>query len=120
MQATAIAHPNVALIKYWGKADVATNLPAVGSLSLTLAGIRTRTTVRFSSDLAADTLTINGVADPKAQPRVSRCLDMLRAVAGVKHPAEVKQSMKGVPVTGSVKRTPCLLASITSSLPALR
>ncbi|MEZ4240891.1 MAG: hypothetical protein R3F59_32985 [Myxococcota bacterium] len=34
--ATAVAHPNIALVKYWGKRDVALNLPAVPSLSLTL------------------------------------------------------------------------------------
>ena len=83
MQATAIAHPNVALIKYWGKQDVATNLPAVGSLSLTMGGLGTRTTVSFEADLAGDELLINGKADAVALPRVTRCLDMLRAIAGV-------------------------------------
>lgn len=36
---------NIALIKYWGKADAQANIPAVGSLSLTLAGLLTKTTV---------------------------------------------------------------------------
>ncbi|MCA9567838.1 MAG: diphosphomevalonate decarboxylase [Myxococcales bacterium] len=43
--ATAIAHPNIALVKYWGKRDTALNLPAVPSISLTLDGFRTRTQV---------------------------------------------------------------------------
>lgn len=46
--ATATAHSNIALVKYWGKragADPALNLPAVGSLSMTLEGLRTVTTV---------------------------------------------------------------------------
>lgn len=47
-QATATAHPNIALIKYWGKRDLRLNLPAVSSLSLTLAGFSTRTQVRWS------------------------------------------------------------------------
>jgi diphosphomevalonate decarboxylase len=83
MQATASAHPNVALIKYWGKQDVATNLPAVGSLSLTLGGLTTLTTVNFSADLDRDELTINGASDEVAISRVTRCLDMLRQHAGV-------------------------------------
>ncbi len=83
MQASAIAHPNVALIKYWGKRDTAANLPATGSLSLTLSGISTRTTVEFAADLAADELTVNGAPDNKAAARVSHCLDRLRAIAGV-------------------------------------
>ena len=45
MQVTARAHPNIALIKYWGKADVADNLPAVPSLSVTLAELCTETRV---------------------------------------------------------------------------
>lgn len=83
MQATALAHPNVALIKYWGKRDAELNLPAVGSLSLTLGGLCTRTRVRFDSGLATDQLLLNGQPDERALSRVSRCLDLLRARAGV-------------------------------------
>jgi diphosphomevalonate decarboxylase len=89
MQATAIAHPNVALIKYWGKEDVAINLPAVGSLSLTLDGLTTRTSVLFDPEFSRDEVIINGRPDEQAQPRVARCLDMLRANAGVADKAQV-------------------------------
>lgn len=37
--ATAAACANVALVKYWGKRDPVRNLPAVGSLSVTLADL---------------------------------------------------------------------------------
>ena len=90
MRATAIAHPNVALIKYWGKEDTGTNLPAVGSLSLTMGGLETRTTVEFSPELDADELSINGVADPIALERVTRCLDLLRVRAGTELRARVE------------------------------
>lgn len=43
--ATAVAHANVALVKYWGKRDEDLNLPAVGSISLTLSGLRAVATV---------------------------------------------------------------------------
>ena len=43
MRATAIAQPNIALIKYWGKRDTEQNLPAVGSISITLVAISTPT-----------------------------------------------------------------------------
>lgn len=89
MQATAVAHPNVALIKYWGKEDIATNLPAVGSLSLTMGGLATRTMVRFDAELDHDSLTVNGKSDEIALARVSRCLDLLRGHAGVELRAEV-------------------------------
>jgi len=47
---TAIAHPNIALVKYWGKRDLALNLPATGSISLTLEPFRTRTTVTWGAE----------------------------------------------------------------------
>ena len=37
----ARACANIALVKYWGKRDAALNLPATGSLSLTLAALMT-------------------------------------------------------------------------------
>ena len=43
--ATAVAHPNLALIKYWGKRDEQLVLPHTGSLSLTLDVFPTTTTV---------------------------------------------------------------------------
>ncbi len=89
MQASAIAHPNVALIKYWGKRDTAANLPATGSLSLTLSGIATRTTVEFVAGLSADELTLNGAPDHRAAARVTHCLDRLRAMAGTRLRARI-------------------------------
>lgn len=55
--ATAVAHPNVALIKYWGKQLGAGNRPATPSLSVTLSGIATTTRVEAAP---ADRLWLNG------------------------------------------------------------
>ena len=52
--ARATARANIALAKYWGKSDVALNLPAVPSISLTLDGLVTTTTVTFDETLTAD------------------------------------------------------------------
>ena len=49
-RATAVAHPNIALAKYWGKRDRALNLPTNGSLSLTLAPFCTTTAVTWGVD----------------------------------------------------------------------
>jgi diphosphomevalonate decarboxylase len=81
MRASAIAHPNVALIKYWGKRETAANLPAVGSLSVTLGGLRTETTVEFDSNLGQDVLILNGEETPSEQGRLVACLDALRELA---------------------------------------
>ena len=86
---TAIAGTNIALGKYWGKRDAARNLPATGSLSLTLKEMGTRTTVRFGGG-AADRVTLNGEpADARVLARVSTFLDRVRARAGIQHRAEV-------------------------------
>jgi diphosphomevalonate decarboxylase len=45
MHASVVAHPNIALVKYWGKRDSRLNLPAAGSLSLTLGPVATRTSL---------------------------------------------------------------------------
>ena len=81
MQASAQAQPNIALVKYWGKKDIVQNLPATGSISITLDAPRTRTRVSFSEDLAQDQFLLNGKPEAAMLNRVSACLDNLRALA---------------------------------------
>jgi diphosphomevalonate decarboxylase len=74
--ATATAHPNIALVKYWGKRDLALNLPAVPSLSLTLDRFQTRTTVVWGAE--ADSVELDGErASEHAAGRVLAFLDLL-------------------------------------------
>ena len=80
--ATARACANIALVKYWGKRDAQLNLPAAGSLSLTLGALVTETTVAFDPALAADELILDGsVARPTEVARISSFLDLIRAEA---------------------------------------
>jgi len=74
MRATAKAQPNIALIKYWGKRDTNRNLPAVGSISITLADLYTTMSVDFDTSLGSDVLVVNGADNSSMLPRVSRCL----------------------------------------------
>jgi diphosphomevalonate decarboxylase len=81
MQATARAHPNIALIKYWGRRDHALNLPVTGSLSMTMGGVHTTTTVRVEPGLRRDELVLDGQpAGEEARLRVARHLDRLRVL----------------------------------------
>ena len=89
-QATAKAHANFALIKYWGKRDKALNLPAVGSLSITLDDLYTRTSVNFDSGLSQDSVSLNGQEQAPGDPRVSATLDLLREAAGISDRARVE------------------------------
>jgi diphosphomevalonate decarboxylase len=79
MKATAVAHPNIALIKYWGKGDPERNVPAVRSISITLDTLTTTTGVCFDPTLSEDTFTLNGEEHPERLARVTRCLDVLRS-----------------------------------------
>ncbi|MDZ4158988.1 MAG: diphosphomevalonate decarboxylase [Anaerolineaceae bacterium] len=83
--ATAIAHPNIAFIKYWGNRDHALRLPLNGSISMNLAGLFTRTQATFDPALERDELTLNHQpASGAPLERVSRFLDHVRALAGVR------------------------------------
>ena len=77
MRATARAQPNIALVKYWGKRDSGLNLPAVGSISITLDSLFTEMTVSFDSGLDGDRLTVDGDDAADLLPRLSLCLDTL-------------------------------------------
>jgi len=86
----AVAHSNIALAKYWGKADAVRNLTAVPSLSMTLAALRTVTSVRFDEALDADELTLGGqVVGGRPLLRVSNLLDNVRAQVGANTHARV-------------------------------
>ena len=74
MRAIARAQPNIALIKYWGKGDADRNLPAVGSISITLAELYTTMCVEYDDALTDDVLTVNGRDDAGMLPRIQRCL----------------------------------------------
>ena len=71
--ATAIAHPNIALVKYWGKQSGSGNLPATPSVSVTVAGLTTTTRVVPAE---RDALRING--DIRRESKVKSLLDALR------------------------------------------
>lgn len=58
-QATALAHPNIAFIKYWGNEDDLLRLPSNASLSMNLGSLRTITTVTFDNSLPGDELQLN-------------------------------------------------------------
>jgi diphosphomevalonate decarboxylase len=89
-KATAIAHPNIAFVKYWGNTDDDLNLPTTPSVSMNLDSFHTITTVGFDAGLERDTLIINDApASRPALQRVSRHLDQVRALAATRARARV-------------------------------
>lgn len=88
--ARAVAHSNIALVKYWGKSDVRLNLPAVPSLSLTLDALKTRTEVHFDKALCTDEVTLDGsLVSGHEQARVVALLDRVRTLASIDTRARV-------------------------------
>ncbi|MFH7595711.1 diphosphomevalonate decarboxylase [Streptomyces racemochromogenes] len=77
--AVATAHPNIALVKYWGKQDEELVLPLADSLSMTLDVFPTTTCVTRCPGAPADTVTMDGrPASQEAARRVVRFLDLVR------------------------------------------
>ena len=76
----ARAHTNIALIKYWGKADEDLILPMNNSLSVSLERFYTETKVTFSESYTEDTLVLNGeTVNATESKKITRFMDMLRA-----------------------------------------
>lgn len=90
-RATALAHPNIAFIKYWGNRNPELRLPANSSLSMGLAGLETRTTVGFDGALKQDEFSLNGgeLRGP-ARERISVFLDLVRSMAGTETRARIE------------------------------
>lgn len=84
------AHPNIALVKYWGVRDRTRALPYNSSLSVTLDRLRSRTTVSFDPALPRDRVVLNGV-EASGGPRdaVVGFLHRVREMAATPDSAEV-------------------------------
>lgn len=77
-KATAIAHPNIALVKYWGKRDPALNLPHQSSLSITLAPLSITATVELGG--SSEGVVIDGkIAEAAEHSRVEKLIAPLAA-----------------------------------------
>lgn len=87
-RSTAIAHSNIALIKYWGKVDSRLAIPATSSVSLTLDAYSTETTVEWGSDHDSVVLDGDRLTGVPAD-RVSRFLDLVRDLSGRREYAHV-------------------------------
>ncbi|MER5349524.1 diphosphomevalonate decarboxylase [Kitasatospora sp. NPDC002551] len=110
--ATAVAHPNIALVKYWGKRDERLVLPWTDSLSLTLDVFPTTTRVRLAPDAGQDTVTLDGVpltGEPRR--RVTAFLDLVRERAAL--------PLRAVVETRNTVPTGAGLASSASGFAAL-
>ena len=108
-KAVSLAHPNIALAKYWCKREHGVNLPAVPSLSVTLGGMSTHTEVEVQ-DGPSDALVLDGVrVEGRPLARVSQLCDLL---AGTDRPRVLVTSANDFPSASG-------LASSASAFAAL-
>ena len=114
--ATASANTNIALIKYWGKADESLMIPTTSSLSLTLDETWTTTTVSFDGGNGdADAVRINGSAPGgTALARVTRFLDLVRERSGVTQRASVT-STSTVPLAAGLASSAAGFAALAAA-----
>jgi len=119
MHASVVAHPNIALVKYWGKRDSRLNLPAAGSLSLTLGPVATRTSLTFGAD--EDRLELNGFAVPAAKRlRVATLLDRVRDLVALQQGPAARAALGGARILSTNDfPTAAGLASSSSGFAAL-
>ena len=120
MRAIATAHPNIALIKYWGKSDIERNIPAVGSLSITLDGLTTTTSVSFISELEEDEFLLGGRVGPGMAGRVTGCLDLIRERAGIRTRAKVESDNDFPTAAGLASSASGFAALVTAADAALK
>ena len=115
MKATARAHTNIALVKYWGKKNPKLMLPQTDSLSLTLDRFYTTTTVKFDPTLTTDEIQIDGqVAKPKVAKRVSDFLTLVRDRYQVKDFAKVT-SVNNVPMAAGLASSASAFAALAAA-----
>lgn len=115
MKATARAHTNIALVKYWGKKDQQLMLPQTDSLSLTLDRFYTDTSVDFRPNLDRDYLVVDNhqiAADHTG--KVSRVLNIVRSLSGQSSYALV-QSHNHVPMAAGLASSASAFAALATA-----
>lgn len=111
----ARAHTNIALIKYWGKADEALIIPMNNSLSVTLDRFYTETRVTFDETLTEDQLILNGeVVNAKESAKIQRYMEMIRKEAGISEHALI-ESENFVPTAAGLASSASAYAALAGA-----
>lgn len=115
MKTTAISHPDIALIKYWGKKPgfEELRLPANGSIAMVLSGLQTITTVEFSDKYSIDTIVIDhNEISGRQKVRVIEHLDRIRSKAKITLNARV-QSENNFPMSAGISSSASGFSALT-------
>lgn len=111
--ASAIAHSNIAFIKYWGNLDDERRLPLNDSLSMNLSAAQTRTAVHFDPERGDDWVILDGETRfGPARDRVVAHLDRIRWRAGITMSAVVR-SQNSFPMGTGIASSASGFAALT-------
>ncbi len=109
----AAAHPNFALVKYWGKQPGPHNVPAVESISATVDGLCTQVALRLRPEASEDQLWTDGVvASAAVAARLRRFVDLFRARSGSAAAVEV-HSRSNFPAAAGLASSASAFAALT-------
>ncbi|MCM0582078.1 diphosphomevalonate decarboxylase [Weissella diestrammenae] len=115
---TAKAHTNIALLKYWGKADSQLIIPTTTSISLTLDEFYTETAVNFDASLTSDDIYINDdQITGAAGQKVVTFLNLVRQQANITDFAVVR-SNNHVPTAAGLASSASAFAALAGAASA--
>ncbi|RVU71725.1 MULTISPECIES: diphosphomevalonate decarboxylase [Lactobacillus] len=113
MKATARAHTNIALIKYWGKADAKLRLPLMSSLSMTLDAFYSDTTIERAEENSE--FYLNGQKQSgQAAQRVFNYLTLLQEKFDLHDPLSV-HSINHVPTAAGLASSSSAFAALAAA-----
>lgn len=82
MKASAKANSNIAFVKYWGKRDTKLIIPTNPSISMTMEGLTTHTTIEFSSEYTENEVVLNGKGQSgKSLEKISTQVERIKKLA---------------------------------------
>ncbi|WP_353463182.1 diphosphomevalonate decarboxylase [Mammaliicoccus sciuri] len=115
MSGKARAHTNIALIKYWGKADESLIIPMNNSLSVTLDKFYTETKVTFSPEYTKDILVLNGEEVNEAQSKkIYQFMNLVRERSHTSHYAYI-ESVNYVPTAAGLASSASAFAALAAA-----
>ena len=87
----SIAHPNFALIKYWGKADIESNTPAMSSISITIDTLSSTTEISKNTQSRDNIWILNDRKQDNLE-QVLPTLDYLNKISKNNHGCIIKSN----------------------------
>ena len=113
-EVTAIAHPNFALIKYWGKTDSINNFPAMSSISITIDTLYSTAKVSFDSSLKKDLWVLNDI-EQESLGQIEPMINYLKSFKAVKDPCFI-ESINNFPTAAGLASSASGVASIVIAI----